>query len=631
MKKNRVMSYNKPKMFYDIESLNHTDTVALIDDNNKRYLYVGGNSQPTDLQGAEKITLSQLKSITFDYELIGFNNSNYDDYIVASIIEGQSPEEIKKLSDDIINHVDMPWNLSKSIFGAFDIRTVIPSKAVSLKQLASQAGLDVEEYDLGFDVDADEELSVDQINRLIHYNFNDVVATKYVFHTNSIEGKFNTHVQMIEHYLPGQDYMISATDATLASRALTKKSKGFNKYQVIMKTKFDWMLNGHYVLDLVPEQWKEELLNVQAKMEDGMKKYEVAVAHGMKASEAGAKYLKVAVNVDPIKIGKHFVIYPKAGGLHSAYLNDDGIQQTVDLTNIHHRDISGAYGMLAIATNLFGPEITPIYEGFMKDKFEAKKAHDTGKIIATKLATNAPTGEADRPGSDLYNPIAMLEIRVMLQVVLYEACKLVIEHGGEVLSVNTDGLFYTGNEEKLKPFFDEWEAKWNLKLSYDSVDRYIGKDDNNRIIINNENLESVGGELNHLTFDPLRLGKLPRIVDNAVVRKLVYPEESLDSIIRNYANNNQTDLFAWTIKPTKGHRSVIDNKITQRINRVLLTTEGHILGNYSVVKDKVEKFNGLELNQPVTVINQGLPDKLPANLDIQAYVDLAQTILDHWN
>ena len=63
----------------------------------------------------------------------------------------------------------------------------------------------------------------------------------------------------------------------------------------------------------------------------------------------------------------------------------------------------------------------------------------------------------------------------------------------------------------------------------------------------------------------------------------------------------------------------------------MLTTEGHILGNYSVVKDKVEKFNGLELDQPVTVINQELPDKLPANLDIQAYVDLAQTILDHWN
>lgn len=620
--------YNRPKIFYDAESFKSAYTVAMIDDYDNRYLAFATNGdKPTDLAGAKLINLNQLKELTNKYQFIGYNNRHYDDYMIMAILAGQRPVTVNRLSKRLIDSSIPPFQWSvppKSLYGTFDIYSVIP-KSTSLKQLASDAGLNVQETDIDFRLERN--LTAAELTSTIAYNFNDVVATKTAFYSKEIFAKYQQHVNVINRYLPGADWAISLSDASLAEQVLTKGK------HVPMKQKFTWQLNGHNVLDYMPQEWKEPLLEYAKAIEAGIIQYNKAVNdQELTGREAGIKFLKSvpAPTFPEIKIGDHFIFKPSLGGAHSKYLADDGTS-FVDATDVHHRDISGAYGQLFLDTKLLGPEMTKVFYQFMKDKWAAKKTGDPNKIMPTKLMTNAPTGKSDQPGSKLYNPIGMIEARIMLQVIVYLAAKIVISHGGRVFSINTDGLFYSGNETEIKPDFDKLYQDWKFDLCYDHIDRYIGKDDNSRVIINGDKIEEASGEIIHQRFNPLKPTSVPRIVDRAVLTKLVHPEWKITDIVNSYAKQEKTDLFAMTIKADKNHRTVFDHLIGQKVNRVFLTTSGKEIGMYSVVKDKIENVRNLEPNSKVEIINQAIPQKLPKNIDLKQYTALVETFYEHWH
>ena len=63
--------------------------------------------------------------------------------------------------------------------------------------------------------------------------------------------------------------------------------------------------------------------------------------------------------------------------------------------------------------------------------------------------------------------------------------------------------------------------------------------------------------LSHQFVNPKKIGSVPRIVDVALIQKLKEPSLSIKDIVQSIANSNQVDLFAWTLKATKNHKSVI--------------------------------------------------------------------------
>lgn len=621
--------YNRPKIFYDIESYKRAYTVAMIDDHNQRYLvFATEGEKPTEIANAKLLNLNQLKELTEKYQFIGFNNRHYDDYMIMSILAGKRPVTVNRLSTHLIYDDKPPfaWQIPpKSLYGTFDICSVIP-RSTSLKQLESDAGLNVKESSLDFRLQR--KLTATELTDTIKYNFNDVVATKAIFYTNQIYSKYLQHVNVINKYMPGADWAVSLSDASLAELIITQ-----GKQSVPMKQKFTWQLNGHFVLDYIPVEWKTPLLEYAKGIEAGIVNYNNAVnKQEMTSREAGIKFLKsVPVpNFPELKLGEHLLFRPSLGGAHCKYIAVDGTS-FVDYTDVNHRDISGAYGQLILDTKLFGSQMTKVFYQFMKDKWAAKKTGDPNKIAPTKLMTNAPSGKSDQPGSKLYNPIGMIEDRVMLQVLLYLAVQIVLKHGGEVFSVNTDGFFYLGDESKIKPDFDQLYHDWKFDLCYDHIDRYIGKDDNSRVIINGDKIEEASGEIVHQAFNPLKPSSVPRIVDRTVLTKLVHPSWKIADIVKSYAKKEKTDLFAITIKADKNHRTVFNHLIGQKVNRVFLTTDGITIGMYSLNKNKIENTRNLEPNSKVEIINQTIPPKLPNKLDLEQYIRLAQTFYEHWH
>ena len=683
MTKERVMTYMKPKLAYDVEVFKNcfSSVFEPVDEPNKRFVFIK-NSLKEAIQPAfnkvkkndphhEYILLNDkdCKFLTWQYQLVGFSNSGYDDYMLKAILEGKSTREVYEMSRlHIEENVRLYTKGYPALFGTFDIRSVLPA-GVSLKQLASDIGRNVWEFD-DVDWDYDGEFDVDLLAKMLGYNANDTDVTKEVYELPTIQGAYRQHVAFIENYLPGKDWMISRSDASLAESAITDNGR----ITVERKRKFDFILNGHNVLSVIPPEWRNEYYRYAKEVEIAFVDWEKLVEQGVDPTEA----YKTTIGdvplpeIDTIWLDDYFGLQPSVGGIHSTFKHHPQFMpegtNTVRSDNVEHFDIGGAYGSTAKAKNLYGAAQSR-YDKFMDDKFRYKSAAKSFKknkglavsklkagvkkhfgidlhgnsydemlveltegVSASKLGTNSPTGKADSPVSKLYNPIGMIEVRLILQCLFYDILEKLINVGCVAFSANTDGFFLNAMGVDVAPFVKAWESKWGLTLDYDHIDTYIAKSDNDRIlIVNGEVVEASGDDLVHLNYNPKKSGKKPRIVDHVLVQKLVHPDMSIHDLLVEAVKANRVDLFAWTLKATKNHIGVINKKIAQKVNRVLLTTEGDEIGNYSITKDKIEAFLYFP-NCPVEIINDGYPEKLPDNLNIDAYEQLITQVYEsHWN
>lgn len=648
--------YNRPKCVFKVIAMPEY-YIAVIKpvDSDDIYFISSLKVKGKQLSGAN------ARTFVNNHQMVGFGNRRVDDFLLHAILYNSSVSDVYKMYNKLITS-DIPtfkWEVKpKSLYGTYDIKGAFTkNNSGELDELASIYGLKVESFD-------DEQLSHKTPSEVKEYLLNSIAIIDTLFADDKIQGSYRQNKAMINKYIQGADWAISQTPAALAERALTGGSRKF----ITKKEKFTWTLSGENLLTLIPENWSNELKSYSDRYEEAFAAFKKAVAGGMSEREAGNTILKRVPGpvIEPIRVGKHLEFRPSMGGAHSSFVNDEGVRVTSRATNIKHRDIQGAYGALAILTNQFG-EVTERYKSFVVDKFEAKHMKALvaeldktttdvsilnkefnlnfntwdyeaisslvlNEVASTKLATNSPTGKSDEPGSFLYNPIAVVENRFTLQILLYLAIKDVLSNSeeNEVYSVNTDGLFYDGDETVLAPIFDAWAEKWGLSLDFEEVGTYIGKDDNSRLILDeNGEIEEASGDISHTDVNPFKRGNLPKIVDYAVIDKLKDESSSFEDIIDKYINEGRVDLFATTLKATKNHKTAINLKIAQRVNRVLLSTEGDSVINYSVIKDKGEAWSGIPESKFI-LINNEFPESLPASLNKQAYIDMVEKSYSNW-
>ena len=249
---------------------------------------------------------------------------------------------------------------------------------------------------------------------------------------------------------------------------------------------------------------------------------------------------------------------------------------------------------------------------------------------ASKLATNEPTGNADRNGTPIYNPIGMIQGRIILQILLFNLVTRILRAGGEVWSANTDGVFWT-SEQNITHVVREWEEFWGMKIGSEMIDLYIAKSDNDRILFNNGVVvEAKGDDLVHHQLSNLtKLGTKPRVVDKVILQKLLNPESNLLDLLEKEIESGDVSEFAFVSKAQRETRTVFDFKIAPRVNRFLLTESGEQVRNYNLKSGQLVKITNVP-DSLVTVYNDELPEKLPKNLNKQAYLDLIESVYSHW-
>ena len=191
-------------------------------------------------------------------------------------------------------------------------------------------------------------------------------------------------------------------------------------------------------MDFIPDGWKEELKRYQSEMEAAMDKYLEIIASGGHIFEAEKVFKEVSFPSYKFTIDNKLEISSSGGGLHTKRLDTVCVRKE----NVHHDDVEGAYTEIILAKDIFSPEIAGIYRGYKEDKFAYKKAKKlidkanaegfldlfelkeqikdfgidieesvksisdlvtviTEGVESSKLATNEPTGNADRNGTPI--------------------------------------------------------------------------------------------------------------------------------------------------------------------------------------------------------------------------------------
>ena len=658
---------NKPIVFVDIILLKHhtVATFSELDSDEKYVSVIGGKIKQAEIykNGAKYLDSKALYNYLYNKRVIFWNGKFLDSYILPLVSQGKNQSDIDWLHEQLTVKRVKPWKLTpapKQTYGFFDIANLL-QQGTTLEEVAGRMGLSISEPDVY--LKTKKKLSEEKLLKVVIYSMNRSSNMKVVFKHPYIMAGYKQHLAMIDRYLDGKEHLFSKTGAQLATDGITRNGQFKNHKD----KKFDWKFNGRNVLDFIPDGWKEELRRYQAKMEAAMDKYLEIIASGGHIFEAEKVFKEVSFPSYKFTIDNKLEISSSGGGLHTKRLDTVCVRKE----NVHHDDVEGAYTEIILAKDIFSPEIAGIYRGYKEDKFAYKKAKKliekansegfldlfelkeqikefgididdevksisdlvtviTEGVEASKLATNEPTGNADRNGTPIYNPIGMIQGRIILQILLFNLVTRILRAGGEVLSANTDGVFWTSDKD-ITSVVREWEEFWGMKIGSEMIDLYIAKSDNDRILVNDGVLvEAKGDDLVHHQLSNLKkLGTKPRVVDKVILQKLLNPEEELLDLLEKEIKSGNVSEFAFVSKAQRETRTVFDLKLAPRINRFLLTESGERVQSYSMKTGQLGKVTNVP-ESPVTLYNDKLPEELPKNLNKQAYLDLIENVYSHW-
>ena len=658
---------NKPIVFVDIILLKHhtVATFSELDSDEKYVSVIGGKIKQAEIykNGAKYLDSKALYNYLYNKRIVFWNGKFLDSYILPLISQGKNQTDIDWLHNQLTVKRVKPWKLTpapKQTYGFFDIANLL-QQGTTLEEVAGRMGLSISEPDVF--LKTKKKLNEEKLLKVVLYSMNRSSNMKVVFKHPYITAGYKQHLAMIDRYLDGKEHLFSKTGAQLATEGITRNGQFKNHKD----KKFDWQFNGRNVLDFIPDGWKEELKRYQSEMEAAMDKYLEIIASGGHIFEAEKVFKEVSFPSYKFTIDNKLEISSSGGGLHTKRLDTVCVRKE----NVHHDDVEGAYTEIILAKDIFSPEIAGIYRGYKEDKFAYKKAKKlidkanaegfldlfelkeqikdfgidieesvksisdlvtviTEGVESSKLATNEPTGNADRNGTPIYNPIGMIQGRIILQILLFNLVTRILRAGGEVWSANTDGVFWTSKKD-ITSVVREWEEFWGMKIGSEMIDLYIAKSDNDRILVNDGVLiEAKGDDLVHHQLSNLKkLGTKPRVVDKVILQKLLNPEEELLDLLEKEIESGNVSEFAFVSKAQRETRTVFDLKLAPRINRFLLTESGERVQSYSMKTGQLGKVTNVP-ESPVTLYNDKLPEELPKNLNKQAYLDLIENVYSHW-
>lgn len=512
---------------------------------------------------------------------VGFNNRNYDNYILKGILLDFNPKEI---SEFIIAGGNKGYEYSSLLstipLNAYDVHQGFHG----LKTLEAFQGHSIYETEVDFNLDRP--LNALELSEVIKYCRNDVLETLNVFIEQKQE--FDAVMGLLQMFNLPLSY-IGRTKSQLSAAALGARKPIMDRGDEFNITLVDTLrLDKYkYVAD-----W---FMNPENQDYDKSFTTEVSgVEHTF-----------------------------GWGGLHGALekYHDTGLIIHVDV-NSYYPNLMRVYGLLS--RNVANPEkYAEIIDLRLKYKKEKNPLQEPLKIIL-----NATYGSSKDQYNQLYDPLMANNICVNGQLLLLD----LLEHLESVPSYrlvqsNTDGLIIKIDEQDFDLVDDvcyEWETRTGMTLGFDYIKEIHQGDVNNYLFIAEDgSIEQKGAyvkKLKPLDYD------LP-IVNKALVAYLVNKTPIEDTI------NECNDLieFQKIYKVSNKYAFAMHNekKLEGKVFRVFASTamgDGY-LGKCKHEGATVEKF----ANSPESCfIENGDITNKKANwkLDKQWYIDLAKKRLE---
>lgn len=603
------------KLFVDIEVFEQMNLIGILDEEQAGYLIVNAPNLPSsafEIDGIQiYVNVPKVRQRAYEsvlgghYVLVGFNNKNYDNFLIEDIMLNRPTKYIKMKSDSIIKK-----RPSKFIdFLNLDTKEQM-QPGFSLKKYESMAGLMVEESSIPFDYAHD--FTIKQVLEVAKYNIQDIKATMSLYKERS-------------DYFKGKELLVKEYGSSKTSLNYSNGS-----------TAASYLMGQHKLESFHPAYPK--IYNVPT----GVKLFlENALEVSPRLSRLPNKALRekeMRKSWSSLVMEAHGNIYTWGfGGLHSAKghieTNKRGtkkiVYDLVDDTDIQQWDVASMFPNIMLRDNLLG-SVTEKFRNLVNERLKNKKAGNP--LAATqKIIINSVYGLLRLQSSKLYNPESAIRVNVSGMVAVYNLADRLGKYG-DIIQVNTDGIAFKAYENTKQSELDilreDWEKEFKLELEVSTFKRLIQRDVNNYIAVKpNDKLKLKGGAIGQaLSRDNTKASK-PTIIDYMLVQKLVYNRDFKDTVKELDPLHYTFTLKSMKSSTQTGKMVTSDGEVLpNEVNRVYASKSGT-----QILKQKVDGYEDAKFPDTpayMSIANEELTDL--SNIDYEYYIELAEKKLSSW-
>lgn len=424
---------------------------------------------------------------------IGYNNSNYDNYIIKGLLMNRDPYY---LSHVIINLRDQNRLRSLCDWDSIYLNTYDVSFGLgytSLKENEGYLGISIVESPIPFDYD--DKLDDEQLAQVAYYCRKDVDATEHLF--VATKDTFITKLYLCNEFGLDKSYLNKSSQQLIAKvLGAERKFRANDEFDP-----FDF-----------------------SQLDLRIKKYQAVIDHFSKPMNYEDKFELMIAKV-PHKFG--------IGGIHGAIPNFSYKGRMLLI------DVASYYPSMMIEYDWFARSIPQekrkLYSKMKADRIVLKKENPT-LSDAYKLVLNTTYGCYKFEHGNLYDPRMSNNICVGGMVMLVDLIEQ-IEPYCILVQSNTDGIIVIPIfEDKVRERVADWERRTRMEMEITVGTRIEQKDVNNYVLVtDNGKIKAVGAYVKQ--YKPRGLRRTMAVVDKALVEYFVN-----DTPIRTYVEGNNNPL-----------------------------------------------------------------------------------------
>lgn len=596
---------------YDVEVFRNVFHCTLLDTETEELIKFECSNRKNNIEDMCDFFLKE------DAYFCGYNNIHYDNPIINYCIEFFSNSKythericlsIFNLSNIITKDKDnidrwKRWKYAKN-FKTLDLLTMLYSKAlrVSLKEMEiTMMYKNVQEFNLDWNKNLQEE----DIDSMIDYNINDVMATyellkrceKDIQLRINIENQYNINCLSVDGVNIGmqilaEEYMKKTNIPWNILKDLRSPANTINLNKIILPfIKYD--------------------TPILQKLLDEMK--QLNVSPGRKGYEK--QFLL-----------ENLVISVGVGGIHS--INEPEIIIPTEDELLVDLDVASLYPSMLLNFDFYpkhlGKEFKEVYQEIKDKRIYAKRTGDKVTNETLKLALNGLSGNLQNEYSWCYDPEAVMGIRINGQLLLLMLTERLIAIEAKPIQLNTDGIFCRipkNRYDEAIQICKEWESLTGLELEEDrfksfyqlAINDYFG-------VFENGKIKEKGC---FITEVKLGKGLTPKIIPKAIEKYFlegIKPKEYIPSVtdIKDFLMSEKTGR-QWTVE--------YNGQEQQRTNRFYASNNGYYLYKYKI-ENGIKKYQNMLTQSGVTIANDF--DKLPSefNINYNYYINEANKIIN---
>lgn len=428
---------------------------------------------------SEKIYKLFYLKVTDLKMFLGYNNSRYDNYVIAYIMKNRKKakedknkflQDLKRVSDDIILK-NKRLNDVFVNFSSLDLMQELKLTNSSLKDIELRLSLDIEIEDSEtFDNDVQDS----DIDRIIHYCMHDVFTTSILAMMSFDNDYYN--VANIYNKLYLYDLYMSEVIAREHIHITDFTYKRL-LYQTTISASD--LSSKYFAKDDTTEKFidiNKNIIIVEPK---------TRIAHDIYTKRKKDLFCKI----DDFEISNKSINFG-VGGLHTA--NNEELCYYEDVYNF---DVTSYYPSFL---EIYILDIANIdLQKYIKTKYERielkkKKDNDSkSKQNAYKLALNSLTGKFNQMSEYnlFYNPAVYFSMTNSCQLLLLDLCER-LERFVNLVQLNTDGIAFTikenatfSDKKQIIKNIKNWEKDYKFELEKSRFDRFYERSVNDYIAI----------------------------------------------------------------------------------------------------------------------------------------------------